>query len=395
MHRLLASAFRGALTTAVPRVVWIRRHGDRGVDDIGWNISEVGMRRVSLARLALRSLAASILFSVAAPSTRVQAQQTQQAQPQAQPAAAAAMSRDEIAAFAKLNIAIGQVRDSIQRQLAQPGNKKPEAQKDLQEKLRTDIAEVLHHAGTTAEDYERKTYVVSTDPVVRQAFDSVVAQMTGVPTPGQVQATAATRAAAASAPVAVPAGPAGVHIGHVVNAFSDTPNGQGLLPIAFAEAKIAAQHAALAARNPGNLDAMKLHAGHVINALDPSVVPTGPGLGYGVKKAATGVATHIELAAKAQGASANVVAHSVHIATSARNTVQRADQIVSLAKQVQAATSAADAAALVSQIVSQCEQLTAGADANGDGRITWEAGEGGLQQIQQHVNLMLAAERAP
>jgi hypothetical protein len=104
------------------------------------------------------------------------------------------------------------------------------------------------------------------------------------------------------------------------------------------------------------------------------------------------VATHIELAAKAQGASPKVVAHSVHIATSARNTVQRADQIVALAKQIQAATSATDAAALVSQMVSQCDQLMAGADTNGDGRITWEAGEGGLQQVQQHVNLMLAAE---
>ena len=75
--------------------------------------------------------------------------------------------------------------------------------------------------------------------------------------------------------------------------------------------------------------------------------------------------------------------------------VQRADQIVSLAKQVQAPTSAQDAAALISQIVSLCEQLTAGADSKGDGRITWEAGEGGLQQVQQHINLMLGAERAP
>ena len=315
-----------------------------------------------------------------------------QATSAAPPAATGSISREELTAFAKVHLAVAQARDSIQLQLAQPGNKKPEAQRQLQDKLHAQVADILHHAGMTEQEFDRKTYLVSTDAEARQTFDAVIAQLTGQPTPGQVMATAATARPAASAAVSVPAGPAGVHIGHVVNGFSDTPHGQGLLPTAMAEARIAIQHAGLAARNTASLDAMKLHAAHVINALDPTVVATGPGLGYGVKKAATGVATHIELAAKAQGASANVVSHSVHIATSARNTVQRADQIVALAKQIQAATTAGDAAALVSQMVSQCDQLMAGADANGDGRITWEAGEGGLQQVQQHVNLMLAAE---
>jgi hypothetical protein len=346
------------------------------------------MRRASFAATVRQTLVVALVVMAWPVSARAQ---VQSAAPQQ---AAASMPREEITAFAKVHLAVSQARDSIQLQLAQPGNKKPETQKQLQEKLRTQVAEILHHAGMTEQEFDRKTYLVSTDADSRKVFDTVIAQLTGQPTPGQVMATAPAGRGGppAAAAVAVPAGPAGVHIGHVVNAFSDTPNGQGLLPTAMAEARVAVQHAGLAARNPASLDGMKLHAGHVINALDPSVVPTGPGLGYGVKKAAMGVATHIELAAKAQGASPNVVAHAVHIATSARNTAQRADQIVVLAKQIQAATSATDAAALVSQMVSQCDQLMAGVDANGDGRITWEAGEGGLQQVQQHVNLMLAAE---
>jgi hypothetical protein len=162
--------------------------------------------------------------------------------------------------------------------------------------------------------------------------------------------------------------------------------------VALAEAKTAAQHAALAARNPTSLDAMKLHAGHIINAIDPTIVTTGPGLGYGLKKAALGIVTHIELAAKAPGASQNVVMHASHVATSARNTVVRADQVLALAKQVQASTSAADAALLINQLVSLTSQLTAGADANGDGKIGWQENEGGLQQAQEHVTLMLAGE---
>jgi hypothetical protein len=293
------------------------------------------------------------------------------------------MGKDEITAFAKLQVAISQVRDSIQAQLAQARNKTPQAQQQLRDKLHAQVEDILHHAGVTDDEFQRKTYIVSTDSTVRKMFDAVIAQLTGVPTPGQVQAAPTVK---------VPAGDVGVHIGHVVNGFRDTPNGQGLLPTAFAEAKTAAQHAAIAARNASNLDAMKLHAGHVINAVDPTVVPMGPGLGYGVKKAALGVATHIELAAKAPGASQNVITHATHVATSARNTVERADSIVALAKQIQAATSADEAAKLVGQLVSLTNQLTAGFDANGDGRITWQQGEGGLQQAQDHVNLMLAGE---
>ena len=122
------------------------------------------------------------------------------------------------------------------------------------------------------------------------------------------------------------------HIGHVADGWRDTPDNQGLLPTAIAEAKIAAQHAALAAKDPSNLDAMKRHTGHVVNAVDPEAMANGPGLGYGVKRAAAGAATHIELAAKSDGASGGVTAtHSNHIATSARNTVARADEIIALA----------------------------------------------------------------
>jgi len=176
-----------------------------------------------------------------------------------------------------------------------------------------------------------------------------------------------------------------------VNGFNETPSLQGLLPAAMAEARIAAQHATLAGRQPDNLEYMRTHVGHVIHALDPTVITMGPGLGYGVKKAANGVATHIELAAGAQGASPNMVTHAKHVAVAARNTVTRAEQLLALAAKVQGATSATEASAIVNQMVSLAEQLIAGADANSDGRITWEQGEGGLQHADEHVKLMLAA----
>jgi hypothetical protein len=66
---------------------------------------------------------------------------------------------------------------------------------------------------------------------------------------------------------------------------------------------------------------------------------------------------------------------------------------VALAQKIRAATTAADAAGLVSQLVSLCDQLMAGVDANADGRIGWDAQEGGLQQAQQHLQLMVNGER--
>ena len=185
------------------------------------------------------------------------------------------------------------------------------------------------------------------------------------------------------------------HIGHVMDMWRDTPDQQGLLPTAIAEAEIAAQHAGLAARSAGNLDAMKAHAGHVLHAVDPTIEMQGPGLGYGVKKAAMGAAQHIDFAAGSDGASANVKTHATHVSTSANNTVTRVDEIVALAQQIQGASSAAAAAPLTERLSMLAGQLVSGADANGDGRIGWQEGEGGLQQANQHMGFMKKGEDLP
>jgi hypothetical protein len=292
-----------------------------------------------------------------------------------------ALSREEIAMFARAQVAIVAARDSMNVQRAKAANKTAQAQEQLHNQFRAQVADILQHVGLTDVEYQRRTFLVSSDSASRRIFDSVVVAVTGAPLPGY---------AARATVLAVPPGPAGVHIGHVVNGFSETPTLQGLLPAAIAEARIAVQHAGLAGRQPTNLEYMKTHAGHVIHALDPKVIAMGPGLGYGVSKAAAGVATHIDLAAAAQGASPAVVMHAKHIATAARSVGERAGAALAIAQKILAATTPAEAAALVSQLTSATEQLIAGVDLNGDGRISWDQGEGGLQQAEEHVKLMLA-----
>ena len=70
-------------------------------------------------------------------------------------------------------------------------------------------------------------------------------------------------------------------------------DGMGLLPVAQAEAAIAAQHANLAISKPSDIDSIRLHSGHVLHAIDPVAIEAGPGLGYGLERAAGGVRAHI------------------------------------------------------------------------------------------------------
>ena len=149
--------------------------------------------------------------------------------------------------------------------------------------------------------------------------------------------------------------------------WKDTPTSQGFLPAAIADAKVAATHAGYMQKSPDNLDSIKLHAGHVLNALDPSCRDEGTGLGYGVKRAAAGASQHIQLAAKSEGASKGVQTHAEHVTASLADVTQWTDAAVATAQKIRAATSASEAAPLVAELIAQTNTITNGVDANKDG----------------------------
>ena len=287
---------------------------------------------------------------------------------------AQAVTSEQLTTYTKAYVAIGKLRDQFEEEFAQSKNKKLEVQQQLHESYRQQIAKIITDTGLSEQQYNQITFLISTQPEQRAAFEKAM----GFPPPAPPLSAAPTMSA-------------NPHVGHVLTSFNGTPNATGLLPTALAEAQIVVQHAGLAAKSASDLEGMKKHATHIMHAIDPAEASTGPGGGYGLRKAAAGVATHIELASRAQGAEAGVTTHAPHIAASAKNTVQRAEQILALAKEIQSAKSASEAAALANKLNTIAGQLLAGFDSNGDGKISWEEGEGGLQQADQHLKLMTGA----
>lgn len=169
--------------------------------------------------------------------------------------------------------------------------------------------------------------------------------------------------------------PAHLHLGHVMTNWRDTPGTRGFLPVAVDEARVAVLHARLAAKG-GSLEDIHLHAGHVLHALDPTVELKGPGAGYGVKKAAAGAQQHLELAAKAEGATASITTFAAEVSTSLSNVLQWVDQAIAAAHNTRTATDGSMAARLAADVAA----------------LTLRISDEGLRQAQTRMDLLLKAE---
>ena len=168
--------------------------------------------------------------------------------------------------------------------------------------------------------------------------------------------------------------PAHLHLGHVMTNWRDTPANVGFLIIAISDSKIAATHADLAARS-GSLDDTKLHAGHVLNALDSNIEPKGPASGYSVKKAASGALQHLEFAVQAEGVTTNIKTHAAPASASLKKVLEWTEQAVSNAQKIRATNSTSDAAALTNQLAALTKNI---AD--------------GLQQAKAEMDLIMKGE---
>jgi hypothetical protein len=164
------------------------------------------------------------------------------------------------------------------------------------------------------------------------------------------------------------------HIGHVMTAWRDTPGTVGLLTVALSDARVGAAHAELASK-ADTLDAWKLHAGHVLHALDPTLEPKGPASGYGTKKAATGALQHVGFAAGVDNASAGLKQQASVVSAKLTETVSTIDRAIATAERIKTSATPADAKAGVAELLS----------------LTTSIGEG-LSSAQETMRAMMKAE---
>jgi len=164
------------------------------------------------------------------------------------------------------------------------------------------------------------------------------------------------------------------HIGHVMIGWRDTPGQVGLLTIAESDTRVAAAHALLLSK-AGTLDDMKLHAAHILHALDPTVETAGPASGYGAKKAAAGAMQHVGFTAAVENASAEVKSHASTVSATLTEAIAAIDRGIATAQSIRAATSPAGAAAPVRDLTAIVEQIGAK-----------------LQQAEQEMRLMMKSE---
>ncbi|MCZ4281828.1 hypothetical protein O4H49_13640 [Kiloniella laminariae] len=182
------------------------------------------------------------------------------------------------------------------------------------------------------------------------------------------------------------------HIDHLIKHWEDTPQKQGLLTVLLGEAEIARTHADYAAGDLQNLDGMQLHAGHVLHALDPSALPKGPGMGYGLIKSAEGVALHAQLATEAESATDVIRVSGIMISSIGRNTAVRAQKAKELAQLVIEAGDAETTAPYAVELQALTSAIISGEDLNLDGKIVWYHKEGGLAVASAQIEVITAEQ---
>lgn len=169
----------------------------------------------------------------------------------------------------------------------------------------------------------------------------------------------------------------------VTDSAPGTPDGEGYVSTALADAQVAIIHADLTAQSTTIAD-MQMHAGHVLHAVDPSAIAEGPGSGYGLLLSSQNMASALEIA---QGSEQQPVRLRAGKALEcAQNTERRAETLIRIAGSIANANSLESAQPRADQMKLVARQLVNGFDNNGDGAISCANFEGGITQAMQQLS---------
>jgi hypothetical protein len=175
----------------------------------------------------------------------------------------------------------------------------------------------------------------------------------------------------------------------------DTPYAMGLIPTGMVEAALASEYVSIAGSDSLDVRRMTGNMTHVLHAIDPTLVASGLGLGYGFRRAAEGVRNAITLAASAPGASDVLLYHASFIEEAATGAMAKADDAVALARTIRSSTDPETIRPLLDRLARLVRAMAYGEDADGDGRIGSTGAEAGLAQAAYHLSLVRRVEQLP
>lgn len=186
-----------------------------------------------------------------------------------------------------------------------------------------------------------------------------------------------------------------VHIGHAITGWKPSPDQKGLFQVAEQEADIALTHAGYAIEQPDNIDLIRLHVSHVMQAIDPKTKRQGPGIGFGLIRALTEAIGHFTYAAESDDASQNTIDFAEPFRENARGVLGRSELILALGEEIHQNLSVQEAFALAEEILLLADANVRGIDRDGNGKIGITPDEYGLKQLRNQIMEMVAREDPP
>ncbi|MQX37135.1 hypothetical protein [Roseospira navarrensis] len=182
------------------------------------------------------------------------------------------------------------------------------------------------------------------------------------------------------------------HIGHTMTAWTDTPGKAGLLDTAEREARVVTQEARAAAA-ASDLAAIKANVRDMRHAIDPRLQASGPGAGYGLRRALEGSVSHVRFAMESADATPNVRSNGTRFTEIGEAVLYDVGLLIGLSDAVLGAGSASEAHALAQEMARVAQGVQTGIDENSDGQYSAE--EAGLLQMRQSMEQTLAQENPP
>ncbi|MEW5726988.1 MAG: hypothetical protein AB1918_04105 [Pseudomonadota bacterium] len=165
---------------------------------------------------------------------------------------------------------------------------------------------------------------------------------------------------------------------------------RGAFDLARTNAALAQRHTKAALRQT-DLAAMKAEVVAAVHAIDPSLVPQGAAVGPGLRSALAAAVERL-LALQATGGEGEAGLRATAASVAGQTALMRTDEALREAWGALAAASTSQAIPSLVRLDDQLNRIQVGQDVDGDGQVSWNQGEGGIQQAWSFTRQMAIAE---